>query len=128
MIPNVAHMAEMRKKGYVFPNAYWMFLLIAGEKSHPEYRKKVYDQWLENLKPGVHQMIVHPSFMSDEYARFVWRPYVLTGDHAYWTSPETKALADERGILFIGYRKLQKLQANNWGLASDGVVWGRNTD
>lgn len=123
MIPYVTHMKEMRKKGYVFPDTYWMFLLIAGEKNKPEYRKKVYDKWLRNLKPGVHQLIIHPSFMSEEYAQFVWRPYILTGDHAYWSSPETKALADELGIIFIGFKQLQSLQAKNWKLPTDGVLW-----
>ena len=123
MIPHPYHMKEMRKKGYVFPDTYWMFLLISGEKYFPEYRKKVYDKWLKNLKPGVHQMIVHPSFMSDEYRQYVWLPHVLTGDHAYWTSIETKSLAKELGITFIGMRELQKLQAKNWNLSTDGVVW-----
>jgi predicted glycoside hydrolase/deacetylase ChbG (UPF0249 family) len=123
MIPHPYHMEEMRKKGYVFPDTYWMFLLISGEKNNPAYRKKVYDRWLRNLKPGVHQMIVHPSFMSDEYEQYVWPPHVLTGDHAYWTSAETKALAEELGIVFIGLRELQKLQAKNWNLSTDGVVW-----
>jgi predicted glycoside hydrolase/deacetylase ChbG (UPF0249 family) len=123
MIPSVSHMEEMRKKGYVFPNTYWMYVVIAGEQYRPAYRKKIYDRWLQNLKPGVHQMIVHPSFVSEEYAQYVWRPFMLTGDYAYWTSPETKALADKRGIVFIGYRKLQKLQAKHWNLSVDGVMW-----
>ena len=33
------------------------------------------------------------------------------GDYAYWTRPETVALAKELGITFIGYRELQMLQA-----------------
>lgn len=123
MIPHPTQMAKMRKLGYVFPDTYWMFLLIRGEKYRTSYRKKVYDEWLRNLKPGVHQMIVHPSFMSEEYAQHVWRTYVLTGDHAYWSSPETKALAEDLGIIFIGFKELQKLQAKNWGLTTDGVVW-----
>lgn len=120
MIPHPAYMEEMRKNGYVFPDTYWMFLLITGEKYRSEYRKKVYDEWLRNLKPGVHQLIIHPSFMSEEYAQYVWRPYVLTGDHAYWSSPETKALAKELGIIFIGYKELQKLQAKNWKIGHVG--------
>lgn len=101
-----------------------MFILIAGEKNRPEYRKKVYDKWLRKLKPGVHQLIIHPSFMSEEFKEYVWRPYVLTGDHAYWTSSETRALADELGIVFIGLKELQRLQANNWNLPTDSVLWG----
>ena len=68
-------------------------------------------------------MIVHPSFMSDEYRQYVWLPHVLTGDHAYWTSTETKALAEELGIIFVGLRELQKLQAKKWNLSTDGAVW-----
>jgi predicted glycoside hydrolase/deacetylase ChbG (UPF0249 family) len=123
MIPHPIHFSEMREKGYVFPNTYWMYLLIAGEKDRPGYRKKVYDRWLRNLKPGVHQMIVHPSFMSDDYEQYVWLLHVLTGDHEYWTSSETKALAEKLGIVFIGLRELQKLQAKNWNLSTDSVVW-----
>ena len=121
MMPSAYHMEEMRKKGYVFPDTYWMYLLILGDKYFPWHRKKVYDDWLRNLKPGVHELIIHPSFMSEEYEQYVWHPYVLTGDHDYWSSPETKALANELGIIFIGYRELQKLQARNWGLKTDGV-------
>ena len=123
MIPHPTQMKKMRALGYVFPDTYWMYLLIAGEKYQPAYRKKVYDAWLRDLKPGVHQMIVHPSFLSEEYSQHVWHPYVLTGDYAYWTSPETKALADELGIIFIGFKELQRLQAKNWGLSTDTVVW-----
>lgn len=52
-----------------------------------------------------------PQLMSEEYAQYVWLPYVLTGDYAYWTSKETKALAEELGIIFIGFKEIHKLQA-----------------
>jgi hypothetical protein len=45
------------------------------------------------------------------------------GDYKYWSSPETKALSEELGIIFIGYRELQKLQAKNWKLSTDSVIW-----
>lgn len=123
MLPHPAYIEEMRDKGYVCPDIVWMYLLISGEKYFPAYRKKVYDQWLQNLKPGVHQLIVHPSLMSEEYAQHVWHPYVLTGDYAYWSSRETKALVEELGIIFIGFRELQTLQAKNWNLSTDSVIW-----
>ena len=47
--------------------------------------------------------------------------YIRYGDYEYWMSPETKPSADELGIIFIGYRELQKLQAKNWGLEPDSV-------
>ena len=120
MLPSPYHIEEMREKGYVYPDTIWMYLLIAGEKYFPWNRKKMYHRFLRNLKPGVHELIIHPSFMSKEYERYVWRPYVLTEDHAYWTSPDTKALINKLGIILIGYRELQKLQAKNWqGLGSE---------
>jgi predicted phosphohydrolase len=59
--------------------------------------------------------------MSADYKQYVWHPYVLTGDHDYWSSSETKALANELGIIFIGYRELQKLQARNWGFNTNSL-------
>ena len=117
-MPSLYYIEEMRKEGYVFPDTVWMHVRILGDKDFPWHRKKVYDDWLRKLKPGIHELIIHPSFMSEEYEQYVWRPYILTGDHAYWSSPETKALADELGIIFIGYRELQQLQAKNWILKS----------
>jgi len=62
--------------------------------------------------------------MSEEYAQHVWHPYVLTGDYAYWTSQETKALAEELGIIFVGFKELQKLQARNWNLSAKSPILG----
>jgi hypothetical protein len=61
--------------------------------------------------------------MGEEWADILGRPnsYIRLGDYKYWTSPETLNLADELGIIFIGYRELQKLQAKNWGLETDSV-------
>jgi predicted glycoside hydrolase/deacetylase ChbG (UPF0249 family) len=114
---------EMREQGYVFPDTCWMFLILYGEWIQPEIRKKVYDNWLKNLKPGVHELLIHPSLMGEEWANILGRPnsYLRLGDYKYWTSPETMDLANELGITFMGYRELQKLQAKNWGLETDRV-------
>ena len=113
----------------VFPDTLWMFLILYGERRHPEIRKKVYDNWLRNLKSGIHELLIHPSLMGEEWANILGRPdsYIRFGDYEYWTSPETKALADELGIIFIGYRELQKLQAKNWGLEVDSVKLNKIT-
>ncbi|MBC2733768.1 MAG: ChbG/HpnK family deacetylase [Desulfobacteraceae bacterium] len=114
MLPSPYHLKEMRDKGYVYPDTIWMYLLIVGEEYFPWHRKRLYDRFLRNLKPGVHELIIHPSFMSNEYEQYVWRPYILTADYAYWTSPDTKVLIDKLGITLIGYRALRRLQAKNW--------------
>jgi hypothetical protein len=123
MKPHHEHREEMRELEYVFPDTLWMFLILYGERRHPEIRKKVYDNWLRNLKSGTHELLIHPSLMGEEWANILGHPdsYIRFGDYEYWTSPETKALADELGIIFIGYRELQKLQAKNWGLEVDSV-------
>jgi len=123
MKPHYELIEEMRRQGYVFPDTMWMFFILYGEGSQPEIRKKVYDNWLKKLKPGVHELIIHPSLMSEEWANILWGPnsYIRLGDYKYWTSPETMDLANELGIIFIGYRELQKLQAKNWGLETDSV-------
>ncbi len=123
MKPHYALREEMRRQGYVFPDTLWMFMILYGEGSQREIRKKIYDNWLRKLKPGVHELLIHPSLMGEEWSNILGRPnsYIRLGDYKYWTSPETLDLADELGIVFIGYRELQKLQAKNWGLETDSV-------
>ena len=123
MKPHYELREEMRGQGYVFPDTLWMFLILYGEGSQLEIRKKVYDNWFRKLKPGVHELLIHPSLMGEEWANILGRPnsYLRLGDYKYWTSPETMDLANELGIIFIGYRELQKLQAKNWGLETDSV-------
>ncbi len=110
--------ARMRSLGYVFPDTMWMFFKLHGEATDPRIRKQVYDAWMRELTPGVHEIVIHSSYMSDEWSVIVGRfnTYLRRGDYDYWSSPETKALAEELGIIFIGYRELQVLQARNWGL------------
>jgi hypothetical protein len=36
-------------------------------------------------------------------------------DRAYWMRPATRALADDLGVIPIGYRVLQTLQGRRWG-------------
>ncbi|MBT8357370.1 MAG: hypothetical protein KJO61_06330, partial [Deltaproteobacteria bacterium] len=114
---------KMRKLGYVFPDSMWMFFVLYGEKSNPDVRKNVYDNWLKELQPGVHEVVIHPSYMSSQWSSIVgnFNSYLRKGDYKYWSDPETKALAEKLGIIFIGYRELQLLQAKNWGLKTGSV-------
>jgi hypothetical protein len=76
----------------------------------------------------VHLLLTHISRMTEDYrSKIPSTQYFREKDYAYWTSPETKMLAGELGIVFIGYRDLQRLQARNWGRESPlGVVTTRD--
>ena len=125
MKPHYLHRGEMRRLGFVFPDSMWLFFKLIGEKYDRNIRKRVYDNWLKELQPGVHELVIHPSYMSSEWSEIIggFNSYLRLGDYKYWSDPETKALADSLGIIFIGYRELQRLQAKNWNLSTDGVVW-----
>lgn len=117
---NPVDMAKMRRMGYVFPDSFWQFASnMIGEKRNPSIRKKVYNDWLRNLGPGVHQVMTHIAWMTEDYASKVRGAHFRYGDYVYWTSPETQALAEELGITFVGYQELQELQASNWTLAKE---------
>jgi len=125
MKPHREYREIMRRVGFVFPDSMWMFFKLYGERINPQIRKMVYDNWLRELQPGVHEIVIHSSFMNSEWADIVGscNSYMRFGDYKYWSSPETKALSEELGIIFIGYRELQKLQAKNWKLSTDSVIW-----
>jgi len=117
-----------RERGYVYPNTFWQFSLIIGETWNSKLREERYHNWLRNLKPGVHEVVTHISFMSEGLEKILdpagsAHSYCRTGDYDVWTSQGTKNLADKLGIIFIGYRELQELQAKNWGLETDGVLY-----
>ena len=118
MKPHRLHREKMRRLGFVFPDSMWMFFKLYGEKYNPDIRKKVYDNWLKELQPGVHELVIHPSYMSSEWSGIIgdFNSYLRLGDYQYWSDPETKALAEKLGIIFIGYRELQLLQAKKMGI------------
>lgn len=120
MKPHRLHRDIMRRQGFVFPDSMWMFFRLYGEKDNPDIRKKVYDNWLKELQPGVHELVIHPSYMSSEWSEIIgdFNSYMRFGDYKYWSDPETKALAEKLGIIFIGYRELQVLQAKKMGIKS----------
>lgn len=112
---NPIHIEEMRQQGYVCADAVWQFTTnLLPEVRDPSIRKRVYDDWMRGLKPGVHLLLTHIARVSDDYRQKIQAAYIREGDYRYWTSPEAVALASELGITFIGYRELQELQARNW--------------
>ena len=61
--------------------------------------------------------------MSSEWSEIIgdFNSYMRFGDYKYWSDPETKALAEKLGIIFIGYRELQILQAKKMGIKIDDL-------
>lgn len=108
-----------RSRGYVYPNTFWQFSTVIGETWNPNLRKEKYHNWLRDLKPGVHEVVTHISFPSEELEEILEpagtaQYYVRVGDYDVWTSSETKNLAEKLGITFIGYKELHKLQVKMW--------------
>ena len=110
----------LRRKGYVFPDTVKCIYFLEDEANDPDIRKQEYYRWMKSLQPGVHEIIIHAAHVTDALGAVVEMPYIRSGDYDVWTSAETKKLADELGIKFIGYRELQQLQARNWGLPVNG--------
>lgn len=114
---NPIHIDEMRRRGYIVADAVWMFTSnLLPEVVDPSIRTKAYDQWMRSLKAGVHLLLTHMARDTQDLKSTIPMAHFRVGDHAYWTRPKTQALADELGIIFIGYRELQDLQAKHWNL------------
>jgi predicted glycoside hydrolase/deacetylase ChbG (UPF0249 family) len=114
---NPIHINEMRRQGYVVADAVWMFTSnLLPEVVDPSMRAKAYDRWMRNLKPGVHLLLTHIARDTQDLRSTIPMAHFRVGDYTYWTRSQTKALAAELGITFIGYCKLQELQAKNWNL------------
>ena len=71
-------------------------------KEIADVRKRVYDDWLRELQPGVHEVVIHPSYMSSEWSGIIgdFNSYMRLGDYKYWSDPETKVLAEKLGIIY----------------------------
>jgi predicted glycoside hydrolase/deacetylase ChbG (UPF0249 family) len=123
---NPVDIPKMRALGYVFPDSFWQFASnVIGEEIDPGIRKRVYDDWLRNLKPGLHQVMTHIARMTEDFASKVRGAHFRYGDYLYWNDPETKEFAEKLGITFIGYRELQRLQSASWrsGTAQNQSPW-----
>jgi len=103
---------SLRRRGYIFPDSRKGIYMMGGDNQSLEYRKMKYYDHLRSLKPGVHNIHIHIAFRTEEL-QYLMGPhdsYIRQIDYDVWTSDDTKKLAEELGITFIGYRPLQKLQ------------------
>ena len=95
-----------------FPDTRKGIYMMGGDDQSLEFRKKKYHDHLRSLKPGVHNIHIHTAFQTKElqYLMGLHDLSIRQIDYDVWTSDDTKKIAEELGITFIGYRPLQKLQ------------------
>jgi chitin disaccharide deacetylase len=107
------NLSSLRKKGYVYPDTRKGIYMMEGENQSLEYRKAKYHRHLRSLKPGVHNIPVHIAFQTKELEDIMGfhDSSIRQIDYDVWTSNDTKEFAEKLGIIFIGYRPLQQLQA-----------------
>jgi len=107
------NLRSLRRKGYVYPDTRKGIYMLGGENQSLEYRKARYHDHLRSLQPGVHMIQAHIAFHTKELENIMGlhNSSIRQIDYDVWTSNDTKELAEKLGIIFIGYRPLQELQA-----------------
>jgi predicted glycoside hydrolase/deacetylase ChbG (UPF0249 family) len=103
---------SLRRKGYVFPDTRKGIYMMGGDDQSLEFRKARYHDHLRSLNPGVHNIHIHIAYQTQELQDLMGLhdASIRQIDYDVWTSDDTKKLAEELGITFIGYRPLQRLQ------------------
>jgi len=103
---------SLRRRGYVFPDTQMGIYHKEEQNLTLDFWKARYHNRLRSLKPGVHIIKVHIAFQTKELNNItgILDSSIRQMDYDVWTSDDTKKLADELGIIFIGYRPLQQLQ------------------
>ena len=106
------NITSLRKRGYVFPDTQMGIYQKEVSDLTFDFWKTKYHDYLRSLKPGVHIIKVHIAFQTKELQNItgVLDSSIRQMDYDVWTSDDTKKLAKELGIIFIGYRPLQHLQ------------------
>jgi len=103
---------SLRAKGYVFPDTRKGIYMISSPNQSLKSRKARYHDHLRSLTPGVHNIHVHIAFHTAELQSLLGHhdSSIRQIDYDVWTSDDTRKLAEDLGITFIGYKPLQKLQ------------------
>ena len=106
------NLISLRRKGFVFPDSQKGIYYMGGHNQSHDFRKAKYYDYLKSLKPGVHNIKIHIAFQTEELQNIMGKHYssIRQIDYDVWTADDTKKLAQELGIIFIGYRPLQQLQ------------------
>lgn len=106
------NLISLRRMGYVFPDTQMGLYMMGGQNQTLDFRKAKYYEYLRSLKPGVHNIKVHTAFKTEKLQNIMGEhdSSIRQIDYDVWCSDDTKKLANELGIIFIGFRPLQQLQ------------------
>jgi predicted glycoside hydrolase/deacetylase ChbG (UPF0249 family) len=108
--------AEMRRKGFVFPDSQASYYHIEGEDARNGLRQEKYSKFLGSLHHGVHEIAVHLAIQAAELEMFMGPKdaALRKRDYDIWTGPATRGIIQNRKIVLIGFRELYKLQKTKW--------------
>jgi chitin disaccharide deacetylase len=99
-------MSIAAERGILAPTLVYGFV---GPKS-PEEVPAHMEDLLKQLKPGVHEIYIHPNILGPESESITGSAKMRDAEYRWVTAPETRELIDRLGIKLIGYRALRDLQ------------------
>jgi hypothetical protein len=106
------NLISLHRRGYVFPDTQMGIYMMGKQDQSLEFRKAKYYDYLRSLKPGVHNIKVHVAFQTEELKNIMGEhdSSIRQIDYDVWTSGDTRKLAEELGIILMGFRPLQEVQ------------------
>jgi len=103
--------AKAAAMGLVFPD----YLIHTESPAQGETRKAFWMRILRELKPGVTELYIHASTLTEEAKAITNSWAERAEDYRIFTSdPEVKGLLKDLGIIRIGYRALRDLQRGTY--------------
>ena len=97
---------ELTKQGVVFTDNF-----VYEELDHYKEVKPFWMDIIKNLKPGVTELFIHASKLSDELRAITGTAEKRAQEAAcFTTDPDIRKLLKDEGVILIGYRPLMELQ------------------
>jgi hypothetical protein len=97
---------ELSKQGLIFTDYF-----IYEEMGNYKEVKPFWTGIIKNLKPGVTEIYIHASKLSDELRAITGTAEKRAQEAACFTSdPDIRKLIKDEGVILIGYRPLMELQ------------------
>ncbi len=89
-------------------------ILMASEEDYKNGMSKYYEKVLRELKPGVHELIIHTSYDNIEMQGITvnhpgWGAAWRQADYDFFTSKKCQKILKEKGIHLITWREIGKL-------------------
>lgn len=94
----------------IIPDTYTSLYL--GVEQH--IMRKKYIDYVNQLKPGVHVLAIHPSYESDSIKHELKDYRLRNNDYILWSSEELLEAVNSSNIKIIGFSELKKLQQERW--------------